>query len=76
MNFLFMNHTCACVTRLIRSTPQSSKLQRRAGGFTKLNQAALLHQEVDDIKAKARGAGENVDEARAFLTLNLRNREP
>jgi hypothetical protein len=75
-NFLFMNYMPACLTRLIRSTPQSSKLQRRAGGFTKLNQAALLQQEVDDVKAEASGTGEDVDAARAFLTLNLRNRQP
>jgi hypothetical protein len=67
----------ACLTRLIRSTPQSSKLQRRAGEFTRLNQADLLQQEVEDIKAEASGAGvEDVDEARAFRTLNLRNVQP
>jgi hypothetical protein len=78
INFLFMNYMRACLTRLIRLTPQSSKLQRRAGGFTRMNQADLLQQEVDDIKAKASGAGvEDVDEeARAFHTLNLRNGQP
>jgi hypothetical protein len=78
MNFLFMNHMRTFVTRLIRLTPQSSKLQRREGGFTRLNQADLLQQEVDDhIKAKASGAGvEDVVEARAFRTLNLRNGRP
>jgi uncharacterized protein (UPF0335 family) len=36
----------------------------------------LLQQEVDDIKAEASGAGEDVDAARAFLALNLRNGQP
>jgi hypothetical protein len=77
INFLFMTYMRMCLTRLIRSTPQSSRLQRRAGGFTRLNQADLLQQEVDDVKAEARGAGvEDVDEARAFRALNLRNGQP